>query len=1102
MPMEPSEPQAPPPLPGSISRRRFLAGASLATVAAVAAACDSKPVPSTAPNGSGDTTNPQGSGSTGSSEPPLTDGTGAYAELLRAVRASPDHLPRVAAGLVAKKDADAIIGFIRERITTYPAADDSPGDTVNRMRFGVRGTLRGGAGTFRDKAELLADLLRQAGFTAEVAGVEVGNLVAGTANAPADIGSGARHFKRIARAAFKPDITPQRLAAVRQLLNLPAQAPAPPAFDEGGTKATALADGLLSLVGADATAQRPYLDAPITGLPVVLVTSGDEKRIAEPWTGAGLRPLGTIQPGFVQPPGVPPIGVRLLAVTTQNTVAQFALVDAQIDGAAAIGRDIVVATPPALPSLDAMLVAKPADVGVFRPTITVRGPDMDEQTAKALTTGGKPITLSGQLVDLEAADGIVRVGTAEIAPSDTPDPQLISSVTTFLIQVNAATFPTIAVDLHVGDAGGRSVEGLPAPAFRVTEDEKAVGFTLSQTHVEPPRVMFLVDGSDSIPAPFRGAAMGKVARAIAAEVLKTYPSATFRGTGVYGVQAAAFDEWTADLDLLEKNVTNLLVLGSDIWRCLADAAKYGPTAIVLITDAETADWIENVKQTEPKPEFLSRVRAGPPVFTLGVGNVDSAMLTQLGNAGRLGAAPVTDTASAVKAVRSAIANIPPAPYHLTYTAPVDGPSTRQVRVALVARPDVASPAPYDVPPVRERTRPPVLAGLYLEVDSGVVRGRRTLAGIEPGTDPTTITQAQVDEVRTALFGAYSIQVEAGCPSPAVQLDDALSVAVSAGPLGTAKTSADVIAALATGIGARPRTLHATSVPLDDGAGPLTFETIYRMTLHTSIERPDPDAQNLHRHTGVDILPHTTFATVDTDPVRAFQTTARRTARLALAEAAAFPSSTVASMQTEQPIVAPGAIIDVLTPLGVERPKIDALARVIDGFGSQPRIAVIPKSADLAGWFIDRANGSLFGVLWNGAGGGEEVAEIRRVFDQIDRTLTMAGCYNDVATLLGFGGLSLAGSVWAQFEAAKMKKLGAATIAIATLEDGSVPLPSDLLSLNELGCNVLQEIAMEALPNVIGALGGQQPEEVAAIVSLTDGLQNLSPINHGLVCGDG
>jgi hypothetical protein len=193
--------------------------------------------------------------------------------------------------------------------------------------------------------------------------------------------------------------------------------------------------------------------------------------------------------------------------------------------------------------------------------------------------------------------------------------------------------------------------------------------------------------------------------------------------------------------------------------------------------------------------------------------------------------------------------------------------------------------------------------------------------------------------------------------------------------------------------------------------------------------------------------------------------------------------------------APNAILDALP--GVDRPTVDRLARVVDGFGSLPRYAVVPKSAEPLGWSVDRSTGSLFGVLSSGAGGGEEVAEINRVFDQIESTLTMAGVYNDVASLLGFGGMSFAGGVWLQLEAAKLKKLRAATIAIATLGDDDPDL-ADLLDLSDLGCGLLQSLAQEALPDVLAQLGGQHPEEIATIVSLTDGLENLA-LGEGLVC---
>jgi hypothetical protein len=94
------------------------------------------------------------------------------------MKASPDNLPARAAALIAGKDAEAIFRFVRDNIATYP----SPSWIATGVRWGVRGTLRGGAGTPRDRAELLAWMYRQAGFSAEVAaGVPAGALAAANA---------------------------------------------------------------------------------------------------------------------------------------------------------------------------------------------------------------------------------------------------------------------------------------------------------------------------------------------------------------------------------------------------------------------------------------------------------------------------------------------------------------------------------------------------------------------------------------------------------------------------------------------------------------------------------------------------------------------------------------------------------------------------------------------------------------------------------------------------------------------------------------------------------------------------------------------------------
>ena len=91
--------------------------------------------------------------------PPL-DPFAAMAELLAALRKSPDHLPARADALVAQKDPQALLDFVRDELATLLRG--LPFGTTGEVMWGSRATLRGGLGTAREKAELLAELYRRA----------------------------------------------------------------------------------------------------------------------------------------------------------------------------------------------------------------------------------------------------------------------------------------------------------------------------------------------------------------------------------------------------------------------------------------------------------------------------------------------------------------------------------------------------------------------------------------------------------------------------------------------------------------------------------------------------------------------------------------------------------------------------------------------------------------------------------------------------------------------------------------------------------------------------------------------------------------------------
>src|SRR5262249_4508380 len=116
-----------------------------------------------------------------------------------------------AADVVATKDAAKIVDFVRTRIAVAPPFENS--DPVANRRWGTAATLRSGLGTMRERADLLADLLTQAGFKADVQ----------IADRPSSI-TVENLSKAIPAPAFAPDQARVQLAA--QLLRQ-AGAPAP-----------------------------------------------------------------------------------------------------------------------------------------------------------------------------------------------------------------------------------------------------------------------------------------------------------------------------------------------------------------------------------------------------------------------------------------------------------------------------------------------------------------------------------------------------------------------------------------------------------------------------------------------------------------------------------------------------------------------------------------------------------------------------------------------------------------------------------------------------------------------------------------------------------
>ena len=158
---------------------------------------------------------------------------------------------------------------MRDDIRTVPPFEANAA-IETAVRFGVDNVLRTGAGTPRERAELLAQLLNRAGFQASIVkGSPDGPLF--SSDAPATV------YLRNIELPFLPGEPPAGTWADRA-----PQGAAPPAvLDLDGVRQGALYDMLRPLVPPDASIRVPYL-AGFADMPFVALDEGGKTTYLNP----------------------------------------------------------------------------------------------------------------------------------------------------------------------------------------------------------------------------------------------------------------------------------------------------------------------------------------------------------------------------------------------------------------------------------------------------------------------------------------------------------------------------------------------------------------------------------------------------------------------------------------------------------------------------------------------------------------------------------------------------------------------------------------------------------------------------------------------------
>jgi len=929
---------------GGLSRREFLAAANAAAFLLLIESCSLGPIGRAAASPSA----PSGS----------SPQERALKLLLDAIRASPDHLVQRAADLVASKDATRIVQFVRDSFSVLPTW--GPGDdVVYGTRWGAAAALRGGQGTPRERASLLADMLTRAGFNGKVM----------SAKRPATLGLSDLYKPK--PITFVPD--QKRVDLARSLLGQSGinASPSPNAPDTSPDTAATILAALPSTLQKASVRDDLLPDR----LPVVAFTDAGKTRYA--FAVGDLDIMDSAPAGLETAPDAEPVKTVTVTVsglcnpppgsqTPRGKVVD--LVSGEWPADRIFGRQMLLTfVPPQGPK--AILEAGLSPFPVRLPTLRIQESAPSAAQDTSLTAVGSLITVQGDVLGAAAGGGFAGpFGPIQVL-SAADRAQALARVASIHAAVNASAFPEIELEVALADASGAPVDGLDAASLSVMEDGAPVDFTVfSNVKVQPrPRVLVVSDaGSVELwpSAAAKSAFESGLESALVAQAAKTPFDVQVATLG----SAPSPEAWAPpQAGSVAGHLSSAHEAADDPWISVGGPVlEQGVVAIVVISDFDAVD-------TDPVqlPTYMRRLAASKvPVFAIPIGAVKEAAvgtILSLSGGTRLDPKdPATPQKTAALLGGLASAWIGTA-YRIRYQAPSAGPAQRAVIVRLAGRQQPQGNATYQVP--AQPLPPPSFAGLYVTIKFGVLSAMRRLAGLEIGSrfgapigaidDPVAVA-----ETRAALDGITTIAFEPGTPTTAALLEDLITSYLSLTPLIPIWPPASVdrlLQAIPHGILRTPFALPALLRPtrVDPAAVPLMRVAIFQ-------ERGGPGVNEQHADLAVGMNP---IAAITTDGHAAFKGAVATSVAACAAEAATYPDSAYARLAGRALTAIAsgdgGALNAWIAKVPVNRQAAwQAVTRVYDSYH-----LVVPSAADAdALWVVDPATGVAKAVLLDSTGG--------------------------------------------------------------------------------------------------------------------------------------
>ncbi|MEZ4781316.1 MAG: hypothetical protein R2816_07100 [Flavobacteriaceae bacterium] len=958
---------------------------------------------------------------------------GVWKDMIKVLEESPDHFIGRRNALVASKNPEAMTNFVRQSFQIIPLQSDFLHHAANGTIYGKQMALRCGLATPREKAEILKDMLIEAGYEAKVV-LEETNITLDEAKAIV--------YQKLTP-EFAPPISKKQMRKWQKMMGVTNKEETHILTPDFIKSSETLANNLLNNIDKkyvrDRTVNFRFHKAYV---PSVLFYEEDVEKYAhvfDPKVSFGnLHPTNKnktfSKAGEYKDPMDEDITITLSCRKALDHWNETELLSGTWKLTELLGNQLQIQFLNNI-SFEEQSVKTISEITSFTPCFALQDINKDVTYLEERTVLGEPITLE--------AVKIFENYNPDSLPNN-EEPAAVKKIHSFEGTVMPQAFPKVRLELSPKDAQGNIIEGISIGNFEITDNGQTVSGWMNQ-NVLSPKILLLYDTSASMPGEYAGKQIKLFLKNTEGAIKVAYPKAKV---------------------ILQQT-------GSNIYTALLKAKQLDVDLILYATDGDNNDLFD--------PSYTPIYEAGPPAIFLNVKPQGTIYQYLRDNMDFIEIAADNQELT-ITEITKIIDGLKFPTYVVTYSA-FGEKDAHNVEVKIKDTTHKVN-LNYKFPEPSDHLLGNRMVGLYLTIKRlGKNPIKRVLAGYEPQNDfyanPTQLTRKMIDEVHEMLLGGAVMAFEREAPTLSIQLTEYLQTLMSnqnwfeAYQEGNIKTAVEE---MGKGGFSYPPILLSMLQPIQKN---VTEQAItYPNGFRSCIVKVSPGFYNKETKTSFDFLPTSEYQTVCRSGTGNFEETLKKTAQLAILEGYVFEDSAYSQLK-EKPLLLNKAMGHD------ERFSSQVLGSDYHYYGKQIFGGGILKLFDTSlqvksFWKIDPIKGELYGILPNQTGGGTRTTYVQlMVLDNVVQGYKeVLSAMNVGLTVTGLGNLPL--GLVATYSLTLVKLYALASQALILMN--TTGMDEDLtIALQALACDLYKEIlydsfygigtAASTIENLIGAMGG-------------------------------